>query len=83
MVKTNYNHYEKRIIRLLYSTRIAATAYEISKALNISYITCKKYLDELVKEKVLMFFTEKKGQKTVKRFVFRFELVDEKNNYKK
>lgn len=45
------NLIESKILRLLYQTKVPMSAYEVAKELDISVVTARKYLDELVKIK--------------------------------
>ncbi len=59
-----FNHIEKKILRLLFQTKAPLSVYEIAKELNISFPTVKKYVEILVKEKVILDAPkEEKNQK--------------------
>lgn len=49
----HFNKTEENILRVLYQHKTELTIYEISKKCNISYPTAKKYLEKLLKEKLI------------------------------
>jgi response regulator of citrate/malate metabolism len=51
--KDNFNSTERKILRLLYQTKVPLTTYEVAKELRISFPTARKYLEILVKKRVI------------------------------
>lgn len=48
------NHIEGKILRVLYQQGISLTYYEIAKEVGVSYATAKKYVDKLMKERIIV-----------------------------
>ena len=56
----HFNKTEEKILRVLYQQKIALTIYEVAKECGISYPTAKKYIEKLIKEKVIEEVYDKK-----------------------
>lgn len=52
--KTDFNSTERKILRLLYQSKVEMTAYEVAKELGITFPTAKKYLEKLTKQGVII-----------------------------
>ena len=52
--ENNFNPIEKKIMRLLYQTKVPLTPYEVAKETGMSYTTANKYLKELLKKKLIV-----------------------------
>ncbi len=61
--KKHFNKIDKKIIQILYSYKIPLTIYRIAKEADISYPTAKIYVEELVKQSILISVKENEEKK--------------------
>ena len=67
METRKFNAIEQKILRLLYQAKVPLSAYEVAKEIGVSTPTAKKYLDQLVKEKVINDTKEGQEEKKSKK----------------
>lgn len=53
MKKRKFNPTEQKIMRLLFKTKVALTIGEIAKESGVTYPTAKKYVKDLLKDKLI------------------------------